>query len=520
MMDRNSRETVPETVPDKEERCPYLYVIILFFVMAFFVQNNLIWLLQDTLPPSWDQTGHVLLSLRYARSIKDFFSISHYYPPLFHLTAVPVILLFGFAEDNLIMTNFLYMFLFLVSIYGIGKLLFNRRVGVLAAVLCLFYPIMYALSREFLLDFALVAIVTCVQYLILVSEGGLKKPWNILLGIAAGAALLIKLVALVFFLPLWAYVLIRRLKQTKTFSPLTTCLLITLTLVLPWYFFAFKDMLTLNSYWQNLATTIYHHPNKFLPSFLWYAYALKNPLMSPNLFNFFFIGLSLFLMIGRKWKDLLIFACWVVPAFFIFIVTPNKNSRYIMSILPALSLLTVAGIDTVRIKAIRNILYFVVIAIGYIQFNNLSFGIFPDLIKDKNPYDSHPPLKQDWKNREVIHYLSERFPNKEILIGVLPDCPYFNPAELQLYAYLLRLPYSVKGVGESAVNLEDIKRYDIFITKYPQIAAEWVAFYREKLYKELSEKGIETLGFSKLTEFALPDDSTAVLYENQKSYGK
>lgn len=514
MMNHN----VQETVQDKEKRHPRLYIYILLFVMAFFVQNNLIWLLQDTLPPSWDQAGHMLLSLRYARSIKDFFSICHYYPPLFHLTAVPVILLFGFTEDNLIMTNFLYLFLFLISIYGIGKLLFNRRVGVLAAALCLFYPIMYALSREFLLDFALVSMVTTVQYLILVSEGGCKKPWNILLGIAAGAALLIKVVALVFFLPLWVYIFIRRSKQTKPFSSLTACLLISLGIALPWYFFAFKDLLALNSYWQNLAMTMDHDPNKFLPSFLWYVNALKDPLMSPNLFGFFFVGLSLFLIIGRKWKDLLIFVCWAVPAFFIFIVTPNKDGRYIMPILPALSLLTVAGIDTVRIKVIRNILYFLVIAIGYIQFNNLSFNIFPDLIKEKSTHYIHPPLKQDWKNREVINYLSERFPNREILIGVLPDCRYFSPAGLQLYTYLFRLPYSIEGVGDSPVTFEDIKRFDIFITKYPQISAEWVAFYREKFYKELSEKGIETLGFSKLTEFALPDDSTVILY--QKSDGK
>jgi len=40
-----------------------------------------------------------------------------------------------------------------------------------------------------------------------------------------------------------------------------------------------------------------------------------------------------------------------------------------------------------------------------------------------------------------------------------------------------------------------------------------VAFYREKFYKELSEKGIDTLGFSKLKEYILPDDSTLTLYQ-------
>ncbi|KPK97624.1 MAG: hypothetical protein AMJ95_08045 [Omnitrophica WOR_2 bacterium SM23_72] len=201
------RNNNQESAQEKKEGQTLLYILTLFFVLAFFVQNNLIWLFQDTLPPSWDQSHHILLSLKHASSIgetsalsaiKEFFSISHYYPPLFYLTTAPVILLFGFTEDNVVMINFLYMFLFLISIYGIGKLLFNRRVGILAGVLCLFYPIMFGLSREFLLDFALVSMVTCVQYLILVSDGGCKKPWNILLGIAVGASLLIKLAAIFF----------------------------------------------------------------------------------------------------------------------------------------------------------------------------------------------------------------------------------------------------------------------------------------------------------------------------------
>jgi len=468
------RNNNQESAQEKKEGQTLLYILTLFFVLAFFVQNNLIWLFQDTLPPSWDQSHHILLSLKHASSIgetsalsaiKEFFSISHYYPPLFYLTTAPVILLFGFTEDNVVMINFLYMFLFLISIYGIGKLLFNRRVGV-------------------------------------------------------GASLLIKLAAILFFLPLWVYVFIRRGKQTKNFSPLVVCLLISLGISLPWYSFAFKDLLALNSYYlQNFVMTMERDPIQFFPSLLWYAEALRFPLMSPNLFNLFFVGLSLFLIIGRKWRELLIFACWIVPAFFILIVTPNKDGRYLMPILPALSLLTVAGIDTVRIKIIRNALYFLVIAVGYIQFNNLSFNIFPDLIKEKGPYYyNHVPLQQDWKNKEVLSFLSERFPNTNLLIGILADHKYFSPAQLQLNIYLFRLPYSIEAVGDSPVSFEDIKRYDIFITKYPQISAEWVAVHREKFYKELSKKGIETLGFSKLTEYVLPDDSTLILY--QKSDAK
>lgn len=500
-----------------------IFIFFLALIVIFFIVTNIIWLSQDSLPPAWDQAHHMLLSLKYYRlitnvhsftNLNDFCSVSHYYPPLFHICAVPFIFLFGFSEHNLIMVNFIYLILFAASLYGIGEMLFNKRVGIMAAILCLFYPIMYAMSREYLIDFALVSIVTVVQYLILRSEGGLKKPWNIVLGIAAGGALLIKPAAIIFFLPVWIFILLGSLRRKNDFLPALVSFTISLFIILPWYTLAFKDMVALNKYWQHVAVTIDRDPTKIIPSFLWYKNVLINTLISPNLTKFFLVGLPLFFIFTRKWKSFVILLFWAVPAFIVLVLTPNKDPRYIMPILPVFALLTISGIDAIRKKIFRNILYFLIIITGYVQFNNLSFGVFPSLIKDKNSYYNHVPLKQDWKNKEIIDYLVKNFDNKHIVIGVLPDCQYFNPPEFQLYTYLLGLPYSIEGVGNSFISLERLKGYDIFITKYPKISAEWVAFYRDSFYNEISKIGINNLGFRKLSEFKLPDNSTAVLYQN------
>lgn len=122
-----------------------IQIIFLSLIVIFFIVTNLIWLSQDSLPPAWDQARHMLLSLKYYRlltdthlftSLKDFFFVSHYYPPLFHVSAAPLIFLFGFSEHNLGMVNFLYLILFATSLYGIGKLLFNKIVGIMATILC------------------------------------------------------------------------------------------------------------------------------------------------------------------------------------------------------------------------------------------------------------------------------------------------------------------------------------------------------------------------------------------------
>jgi len=506
-----------------ESKTSSIYVILLALIVVFFMVTNLIWLSRDSLPPAWDQSGHLFLSLKYYRvianahslaSFNDFFSVSHYYPPLFHLCAVGIIFLCGFSEHNLIMVNFIFLILLTISLYGIGKRLFNRRVGIMAVVLCLFYPIIFALSREYLLDFALVSMVSVVVYLILKSEGGLKSPGNIVLGIAVAGAVLIKPIAVIFFLPVWVFVLLSRRKEKLSFLPVAVSLAISLLIILPWYMVAIKDMLALNKYFQNVATVVEGDPVKIIPSILWFRSVFINTLMSPNLAKFFLAGFILSFVFTRKWKNFVTLLFWVVPGLVVLVFTPSKDPRYIMPILPALALLTISGIDMIRKNIIRNILYALIIIISYVQFYNLSFGMFFDLIKEKSSYYGHVPLRSDWKNREIINYLRKNFGNKPMIIGVLPDCQYFNVPEFQLYAYLFNLPYGIETVGNSSVDLEQLKKYDIFITKYPKIAAEWGVSYRDKFYNEISKIGMDNLGFRQLLAFKLPDNSTAILYLN------
>ena len=490
--------------------------------MAFFIINNLIWLSQDTLPPAWDQSGHMLLSLKYYKwineiksvgDLKSFFAISHYYPPFFYISALPVISLFGFSEHKLIFINFLYLIIFGISIFGIGKILFNERVGVFAAALTLFYPIMYALSREYLIDFSLVAMITCVQYLIFKSDGGIKKPWNIFLGIQVAFALLTKPTALIFFLPLWVYVFLKNAKNKDDFIAFLKSISISLIICLPWYYSAYKDLINSISYFNNVSTMIEHDPVEFIPSVMLYINMLKNNLISPKLLSFFILGF-IFSICSRRMRGILfMLLLWALPAFFVLVFIPSKDPRYIMPILPVFSLITVAGIDCLKQKIVRNILFCLILVIGYLQFNNLSFNVPPFLIKEKSSYCNRVPLKQDWKIKEILDFVYNRVGNKHIVIGMFPDWQFFNPPEFLLYTELYKLPYRIAGQGYSELSLEQIKIYDFYIIKYPNVAPPEFAYYREKFYREFGEFGMENLGFNKLAEFILPDKSKASVYQ-------
>lgn len=417
-----------------------------------------------------------------------------YYPPFFHISTLPLVLLFGFSAVNLICVNFFYLILFLVSMYGIGKILFNQRVGILAGTITLFYPIMYALSREYLIDFALVAMVTAVQYLILKSEGGINKRWNILLGIMAGFALLTKSVAIIFFLPSWIYRFIRRFRKNKDFLPFFASLSIAVFICTPWYIYSFPGLLTKNSTFQYIATNFERDPIGFTPSLLWYADSLMHSAVSLILLLFSFIGLLAFWLYDKRWRVFLTLALWAFPSFCILLFTPNKDIRYIMPILPVLAFFTIGGIDVIKRKGLKNTLYFLIIAFGFLQFYDLSFSAQPFLKNGQYGYNRNP-LKENWKAKEIVSFISKCSKEKNTAIGILPNLPYLNYKILNFYIEQLYLPYWVKFLWDDPDWKENFEKYDILIT--------------------VSEQHLNQ--FKKIAEFKLPNNKKALVYKNIKS---
>jgi 4-amino-4-deoxy-L-arabinose transferase-like glycosyltransferase len=497
-------------------------ILFLSILISFYYINAFIWLRFDTLPPAWDQAHHMLLSLKYFRllsqegisflSMKNFFSISHYYPPFFHLSAIPIIFLLGFSEDNLIFVNFFYLILLIISLSGIAKILFNKKVGIVSSVLILFYPLVYGIFREYLIDFALLSLITATQFLILKSEGGKKKPWNILLGIISGITLLTKPVAIIFLMPLWIFIAYKKIKNNKDLLASVISSVVCLLIVIPWYLSALPDMLKLNSYWQNFAKTVEGDPSGLLTSIIWYAYEFKNTMVSQNLLFFLILGIVLFLIYDRRKYVLAVLTLCIFPAYFLLSLIPNKDARYIMPILPACTLLATGGIFALKNRIIKNTICLIIFVIGFIQFNNLTFAIPPFLVKPGNSFYNRSPLIQNWKIKEILEYISNYTGEKSVSIGILADTKYFNPPVFLLYADLFNMPYLIEGVGNFPITPELLKKYDIFITKYPKISLANMSFYREKFYMEMNDLEYNKLGFCKIGEFELPDNSKAFIY--------
>jgi len=507
----------------KKKRRLNPWVLLLSVGVLFFILANIIWLSLDTLPPSWDQSHHLYYLLEYSRqsheagtikAIGDSFLSNPFYPPFFQISTIPVIKILGFSEDNAVFVNILYLVLLTASIYKIGAVLFNRRVGVFSALLVMLYPSIFVLSRQYLLDFALTAVIAFIQFTILKCRREPRVVWAVFLGGSAGAALLIKpAVAVIFILPnliLFLWVCLQR-KRTLLFF---LSIAIALSIASPWYINAYPGILRVSGEIVRQATYLEGDPQGFISSFIDYNEGLKNSLVSPVLLLFFFIGVAIFLLHERRRSVIFFLASWILIPYLILVLFPNKDARYLMPFLPAFAILTIAGIDALPKKLLKNILFLVIFAIGYFQFDYLSFRMPFSVADFEKNHLFHPPINQDWRVKEILVYLADM--GKESVsdhIVVLPNIHYFNANTFEFYNKLLNLPFSINAVSDTRIPLEDIKKADILITKTSNLGSGYTLDSRQELYEKFQDGLGGELGFTKIKEFELPDDSRAEVFK-------
>src|SRR3989338_2686093 len=87
----------------------------------------------------------------------------------------------------------LYLFIFIVFLYKLGALLFNRTTGVLSVIVCTFaYLNFNSFSRVALADLPMVAMVTLTIYLLLKSDNFKDRKYTLLFGIFSALTLMTK----------------------------------------------------------------------------------------------------------------------------------------------------------------------------------------------------------------------------------------------------------------------------------------------------------------------------------------
>ncbi len=162
-------------------------------------------------PPAWDDAWYLENSFRFYFTLKqgllpfclEYVQAFKTKAPLISLLPLPLYALFGPGERMALWANQFCMGLTLLFVYRIGKRLYGERAGLAGAAAAALIPLLYGLSRVFLVESLLTALVSCSAWALL--EARPEDPRaGAKLGVLLGLGLLAKSVFPLYLLwPLW-----------------------------------------------------------------------------------------------------------------------------------------------------------------------------------------------------------------------------------------------------------------------------------------------------------------------------
>ncbi|MHB1950531.1 MAG: phospholipid carrier-dependent glycosyltransferase [Acidiferrobacteraceae bacterium] len=270
-------------------------------------------------------------------------------PPLFYWLQVASIKLFGLSEWSMRLWTALLAWVGCVATYAVGRFLFDRRTGILSAVLLATSFLYYGMSRVVTLDMAVSVFITLTLYAFLVALKfpiGPTRRW-FMWGAFASAALAVLtkgLIGIVFpMLIIGAWILMLNRWRLLAEIYLPTGFLLFFAISAPWHILAqlhnpeFFHYYFIHQHFERFLTPISHRPGPpwyfvpvvFFGFFPWSAF-LAQAVASNVEFG----------REARQRRDLELFLfLWAALIFLFFSASHSKLIPYVLPIFPALALL-------------------------------------------------------------------------------------------------------------------------------------------------------------------------------------
>jgi 4-amino-4-deoxy-L-arabinose transferase-like glycosyltransferase len=205
-----SHETTTEERADVRKPTGHaerIALVLLVLLIGFHLINNGLWRSSNEVVYGFDRMFHQVSSLAHyeivresvnLRTLFDTLTLSDYYPPLVHMTVIAFYKLLGVSMDVAALSNSVYLVLFLLAVYDIGRRLGGPWVGLLSAFVVSTFPIIFSMSRYLYIDFALTTLVAVNIALLLRGDRFQRKGYALLYGLSLGLGMLTKWTFIVF----------------------------------------------------------------------------------------------------------------------------------------------------------------------------------------------------------------------------------------------------------------------------------------------------------------------------------
>ncbi|MGL5873022.1 MAG: ArnT family glycosyltransferase, partial [Xenococcaceae cyanobacterium] len=527
-----------------------------------------LWFWFDRSIPDWDRADYLNGAINYWEALqtpqwfdsdwwRSLWLISPKIPPLTYILTVPFLNSFGLSEDVATLIMLLFSAILLVSVYGIGVKLFSVSVGLWAAGLCQLLPGLYKYRLEFLLDYPLTAIVTFSFWLLTIWKFSFNHNPRIsgqrvetrkrsssersnfasllyaaLFGLSLGIALMLKQTSLFFlFLPLlWVSIesILRRNWIALIQLLMANC--ISVLVIFPWYRTNWLLMLTSGKR-ATIDSAIAEGDPALNTLDAWTYYAKLLPeLISFPLLLVPLVGLIIYLgkiVVGKKqigdrrnrniYSNLLFnstswLLIFLLGGYFLSSANINKDYRYILPLLPVLSLFLAIGLFSYQNNWKKYTSW------GTVSFSLLImvFNIFPlgeiTILKNLSPNgQNYPYTGKEFPHQEVVREIINTSPYLRSVLGVLPSTPEINQHNFSFWGNIYRSQVAGRQVGVKEKQVEqDARSLDWFLTKTGVQGS--VPEAQTKIVKRV-EEGQD---FYLQKSWQLPDNSLLKLYHHRQ----
>jgi len=436
---------------------------------------NLIWLVNDTRPPVWDMALHQTYAISYLdhSHVESFWQRSGNYPPFVHLVIALLFLVFHPGPHVAALVNLPATILLLWAVYQLARDVAGRTAATWACLLTALIPYLTWMSRETILDYWLSAFFAASLVFLRKVQGFQSRRWSLLLGVLLGLGMLTKwfFAGLIFFPFLYVVLKGRVWTSGDRSINVADTLLVGGILAGFWYL---PNIPRLIQYFPQNAAIGAREGEPPVLSFQSLIYYLRL-LEGYQLFALLFVLVCLasFLVLKKRLiKDWPFLAFSILGGWIVMTLLRTKDPRFTMPLLGPLMVVPGVWISSWRQGGVRTALKATLVLVLGFQLYAANFGVswLPERVVLLNGYQGSfrwdwnlylqnyfgvlgKPRKEDWKQDEILRRIAVDSMQRKVeaSLALVPDLPYFNEGNFNLYARM-------RGLTVRAVHLQSGER--------------------------------------------------------------
>ncbi len=548
-------------------------LLLLGLFVSFLVVSAVYWMEANTAPPAWDQSWYLETSerlwttLRVQGFVAFLDAVAHAFSgikaPLISLLPLPFYFTIGHGKLAVELTLLVIIVLFSLILFKLVRVIAGPWQALIAVIVTNTMPLVLGLSREFLVEYGLMTLVTLWMLLLIGSRGFRVMRSNIGLGIVSGLGLLMKANFPLYVFGPAAFVLYRRWREdgfdAKTWGrDLGVVAIIGLLIAGIWYApnflqvfgFAFSATFGQLSLDYSIRASSADPLTAFLSAVGEYWTVVIN-LAASTYYAIIFAAALLcsivLIVLSKRLKHNLperairhdgsvLLLLWFILPFFVSTLSNNKDYRYVLPALPALGI----GIALLLFRALpwRRVRAFVLpllLVFPFVLFINITFPqiSLPYIANQRwiflsnNLSYAHRPVNQTWPHLEIINAVLADAKKHDPMIGpsrlqrvlLVVDLNYYNQNNFSYYSAYLNAPLIFSALLTRDEE-EWRERRDYLLHSEYALTKEtgdqgppFTIFMNARIREELANG---TLAFVPVTRFRLPDGSDSILYRNTK----